>query len=262
MPQKEAPKIDVFINLHKKDIPALPLCVQSISRYLFPKPNRIIILSDDMPAKLLTEHGLEHIHESAVFDDFSLAQMPKIIVNGLPITGWYFQQFLKWEARRHTDADDYAVIDADTVFLKPITLIQEEKYVFYRSNQFNMPYFRTYEKLFGYFPERQKSYIADFMILNTKIIEEIIAKINERNNKKKWYENIIDAIDKTEPNSFSEFETYGYYMSKYFPNLFHSVKYRNKILELREIPYHNYNKIFYKLRGYASISYHNYNYEI
>lgn len=256
--QKAETKLDVFITLHKKDIPALPLCVQSILKYLIPRPNRITILSDGIPASLLAEYGLDYIHESAVFDDLTRKKIPKIIYNDEDRTGWYFQQFLKWEARKYSTTDDYTVVDADTVFIEPMILIQNSKYVFYRSNKYYLPYLKTYEKLFGYLPKKQMSYIADFMIFNTRIIDEITTRIEKINPPKKWYEIILDAIDKKELSSFSEFETYGYYMCKYHPNLFDSKKYRNKILQKEKIPYHTFNKIINKLRGYVSISYHCY----
>jgi hypothetical protein len=255
---KAKTKLDVFITLHKKDILALPFCVKSISKYLIPNTNKITILSDGIPASLLTEYGLDYIHESAVFDDMTRKKMPKIIYNDEDRTGWYFQQFLKWEARKYSTTNDYVVVDADTIFINPMILIQDGEYVFYRSNKYHLPYLKTYEKLFGYFPEKQMSYIADFMIFNTGIIDEIIARIEKINTTQKWYEIILNAIDKKELSSFSEFETYGYYMNKYYPTLFNSKKYRNKILQKENMPYHTFNKIINKLRGYVSISYHCY----
>lgn len=258
VPEKKS-KIDVFITLHKKDIPALPLCVRSISKYLSPGPNRITILSDDMPADLLTEYGLNHIHESSLFRDLAFTEMPEIICKGENRTGWYFQQFLKWEARKYAETDNYVVVDADTIFIRPVILLNGNKYVFYRGRQYHMPYFRTYEKLFGYFPEKQMSYIADFMIFNTGIIDEMTARIEKiYSGRQKWYEIILDAISRNEPSSFSEFETYGYYMSKYHPDLFDSRECRNKILRKEKIPYHAFNKMLNKLMGYTSISYHCY----
>ena len=255
-------KLDVFITLHKKDLLALTLCVQSILRYLHPKANRIIIISGDVPHDILREYNgmVECLSESDVFNCFTLAQMPKIIHGSENRTGWYFQQFLKWEARKHSKTNDYVVVDADTAFIRPMIMTFDNKYVFYRGCQSHMPYFKTYEKLFGYLPEKQQSFIANYMIFNTEIVDEIITQIEKtRSDKKKWYKIILETIDKNEPASFSEFETYGYYMTKFHNNLFESRKNNNKILEKESIPYHWIHKIIYKLRGYSSISYHNYN---
>ncbi len=250
--------IDVFITFHKKDSLALPLCLRSISRYLTPKPGRITIVSDDIPGDLLTKYGLNHIHESSVFKGLPRTAMPKICCNGEDRTGWYFQQFLKWGVSRYSGTEDYAVIDADTIFIKPVTLIESGKYVFYRRDNYHRPYFNTYEKLFGYFPEKQLSYIADFMVFNTGIINEIITRIETADNASKWYEIILNTIDRKELSSFSEFETYGYYMSRYHPGLFKSAGYRNKILQKETIPCHIFNTIRCRLGGYTSISYHCY----
>lgn len=253
-------KLDVFITLHKKDLPALTLCVQSILRYLHPKAKRIVVISKEIPHDILMKYnGVEFLHESNVFDRLTLAQIPKIIHGNENRAGWYFQQFLKWEARKYSKTNDYAVVDADTAFIRPMILVRNNKYVFYRSAQYHMPYFKTYEKLFGYLPEKQQSFIANYMIFNAEVVDEIITQIERTcSGEKKWYEIILDAIDKNEPSSFSEFETYGYYMSNFYHNLFESRESSNKILEKESMPYHWIHKIIYKLRGYLSISYHNY----
>jgi hypothetical protein len=179
-PQKVEPKLDVFITLHKKDLPALTLCVQSILRYLHPKANRIIIISEEIPHDILMKYnGVEFLHESNVFDCFTLAQMPKIIHGSEDRAGWYFQQFLKWEARKYSKTNDYAVVDADTAFIRPMILASNNKYIFYRGDQYHMPYFKTYEKLFDYLPEKQQSFIANYMIFNAGIVDEIIAQIEK-----------------------------------------------------------------------------------
>jgi len=255
---KNESEIDVFITFHKKDAPALPLCVQSIERYLVPRPHRITLLSDDVSSDLLTKYDLNHIHESSVFEKFSFEEMPYMECRGRDRTGWYFQQFLKWEARRHSTTENYVVVDADTVFIKPAKLFHRDKYIFHRGDQYHLPYFKTYEKLFGYLPEKQRSFIANYMIFNTKIIGEIIAGIEKTDTTRKWYEIVLDTIDTNEPSSFSEFETYGYYMSKHYPDLFCSKNCPNKIVQSEKISRHFFNMIRYRLRGYTSISYHCY----
>ena len=255
---KNESEIDVFITFHKKDAPALPLCVQSIERYLVPRPHRITLLSDDVSSDLLTKYDLNHIHESSVFEKFSFEEMPYMECRGRDRTGWYFQQFLKWEARRHSTTENYVVVDADTVFIKPAKLFHRDKYIFHRGDQYHLPYFKTYEKLFGYLPEKQRSFIANYMIFNTKIIGEIIAGIEKTDTTRKWYEIVLDTIDTNEPSSFSEFETYGYYMSKHYPDRFCSKNCLNKIVQTEKISRHLFNVIRYKLRGYTSISYHCY----
>ncbi len=260
MEQSKKNKIDVFITLHKKDLPAVSLCVQSIQRYLCPEVNRIVIISPKIPQDILIRYNdVEFLHESNVFKCLTLAQIPKISHGNENRAGWYFQQFLKWEARKFSQTNNYAVMDADTAFIRPMTLMRNNKYLFYRGSQYHTPYFKTYEKLLGYLPKKQPSFIANYMIFSTEIVDEIINQIEKRcPDKKKWYKIILDTIDKNELSSFSEFETYGYYMSQYHPDLFDSGKCNNKILQEKKIPHHAFNKIIYRFKGYASTSYHCY----
>ena len=74
-------------------------------------------------------------------------------------------------------------------------LFHNNKCVFYRGDQHHMPYFKTYEKLFGYLPEKQPSFIANYMIFNTAIIDEIIARIEKINTTQKWHEIILNPGD-------------------------------------------------------------------
>jgi hypothetical protein len=177
-------------------------------------------------------------------------------VNGEDRKGWYFQQLLKLGASEHVQTDNYVVVDADTVFLKKIVLINGGKYIFRRSAQYHLPYFQTYSRLFGYFPERQLSFISNYMVWNTRIVKEMLQKI-ETATKMKWYKAIISVIDRREGSSFSEYETYGCYIRKFYPNFFDFVFNRNLELSVSHSVYHPIISIIARLRGFESITYHN-----
>jgi len=254
-------ELDVFINLHKKDAAVLPLCIRSVFRYLVPRPNRVTIVSNELPSSLLGEIGrykIGFMNESSVIDELRRSDMPQIVYEGENRAGWYYQQFLKWGVRKYSKTDSYVTVDADVVFIRPIILVRHNKYVFHRRDEYHVPYFKTYEKLFSYFPERDKSYIANYMVFDVSIIDEIIARIEKLCVGKKWYEIVLDTIDKTELSSFSEFETYGHYMSRFYPYLFESCDCRNLVLPKERIPLHRIDRVIAKLKGFNSVVYHNY----
>jgi len=256
---------DVFILLHPKDMSVLPYCINSIVRYVRPKVRKITVVSEKLYPelkKIFEKHNVSFLKESFIFPGFKITDMEKITYNGEDRRGWYFQQFLKWEIARTTDAEHYVVVDADTVFIKPINFIKDNKYVFYRSNQYNRPYFETYKKLFGYLPEREQSFISNFMIFNSEIVKKIIFKIEKKyNNKKKWYEIVLENINRSEQSAFSEYETFGYFASKHYPDLFLSKPALNLNLFRfsKNIKLHPIVKTLARLAGFNSVSYHNYN---
>jgi hypothetical protein len=87
----------------------------------------------------------------------------------------------------------------------------------------HVPYFKTINVLFDgdVFKLTNKSFIAEHMMINKDIMIEIIERIenNKKINGNKFYEKILYAIDRDEisGSGFSEFETYGNYVLKYYP---------------------------------------------
>lgn len=258
-------KMDVFILLHRKDMPILPHCMDSVSKYVRPKVDKITIIPDSLSpelAKVLETRDALFLEESRVFDRFTREDIGPLVIHGKDRSGWYFQQFLKWEISKFTYKASYLVVDADTIFVRPVEFIKNNKYILYRSKQYHLPYFETYERLFGYLPKRQKSFIVNFMVFDKKIVNEIKSKI-ERKFNKKWYEAILDSIERTVVSSFSEYETYGYFLSQFYPNIFESRANLNLSLTLDSLygkyllKYLPITKFLARLR-FNSVSFHNY----
>ena len=90
----------------------------------------------------------------------------------------------------------------------------------------HIPYFKTIDKLFCKEVTKSinRSFIAEHMLINKDCMLDMLAKIE--NNKmlkgKAFYEKIMYAIDKNDiqASGFSEFETYGNYILKYYPHLY------------------------------------------
>jgi hypothetical protein len=226
---RESP-LDVFIPVSAKDIAVLPLCVESVFRHVRPQPARIVIVAAklSLPSSTiadLSKHGrIDFIDEDDVFEDYKRSDMPQIAAGGLDRTGWYFQQFLKWELRRCARSEDYVVIDSDVVFIKRTNFIRDGKYVFWTKPNVHVPYFEACNKLLGYWPaDRNSSYVVDYMVFSRKIVDEIVARV-EDGKRKRWQEIIInDVIDKTAPHSFSEYQTYASYVVMFHGHLAISV---------------------------------------
>jgi hypothetical protein len=253
--------IDVFVPAHPKDLEILPECVAAVRRYLRPRVNRVVVVSGPLDAdamRMLNRCNAEHLDESSLPGLFPRSEMREFCWQGLDRTGWYFQQLAKWAVRKCSTTPDYFVVDADTVLTRKMRVVSQGRYVLGRAEQYNEPYFRTIEKLLGFYPPRQRSFIVDYMILSVSCVDDLIGKIEQRVPGKKWHEIIVDAIDPNVKSSFSEFETYGRYMSKFHADRILSVDVRKWTLARKKSIGRLFDRARACWRRVDSISYHDY----
>jgi hypothetical protein len=252
---------DVFIPLHPKDGRVVEHCIRSLHRHLRPRPARIVVLARELPAELrarLTALGAE-IHDEDRFGELPpRASLPDITCRGIPRSGWYYQQFLKLEARRHSRTPTYAVVDADTVLLRPLELVDAQgRYVFDRTAQFHVPYFGTFEKLLGWRPERQPSFIINYLAFDVALVDRLLAEIEAQAGGRRWWERIIDVIDRSEMSAFSEFETYGYWLARHHPQRFVGAARGNRHTKVKYLWLLPLHRALAGWRGERTVSYHN-----
>ncbi|WP_158838611.1 DUF6492 family protein [Polaribacter sp. L3A8] len=135
--------------------------------------------------------------------------------------GWYFQQFLKLSISKLSFITNlYLVWDADAVALNPIHFISKDNKIFLeKTKEHHKPYFITLEKLIGLKKQVNFSFIAEHLVFDKEIVKEILLKISQKEN---WWYDILDKIDSEnlEKSGFSEYETYGNYIFKFYKDRF------------------------------------------
>lgn len=138
--------------------------------------------------------------------------------------GWFYQQFLKmgFAQTQYAQSDYYLIWDADTLPLKPLNFFENGKPLLTLKEEYHKPYFETINKLFGLKKSNEKSFIAENMLINVEIMKEIIQAIekNDAIDGNNWFEKIIFSLHPNYKNDFSEFETYGTYVTNYYPDLY------------------------------------------
>lgn len=138
-------------------------------------------------------------------------------------TGWYLQQFLKMAYARQCSEEYYLLWDSDTVPLKRIVLFNSFGIPFLDfKSEYNKAYFETIAKILpGYNKVFSGSFIAEHMLINTKLMCELLEKIESNNSIPGtfFYEKIINAIsiEDLAGSGFSEFETYGTFIQMEYP---------------------------------------------
>lgn len=173
--------------------------------------DKIKILDEDSIASGLTFNG---VMECLLEKDENLKSL----------TGWYFQQFLKYAFALSNYSNEYYLSwDADTLPLNKIHFFEAGKPLFTKKIEYHEPYFHTMKKLLGYGRLVDFSFIAEHMLFNRVIVRDLIKQVTSSNVKgTNWMEKIINGCNFEEKsrNLFSEFETYGNFCKKKYPNFY------------------------------------------
>ena len=133
---------------------------------------------------------------------------------------WIRQQIIKLSLGEILSGD-ILVVDADLFFLRPVKFIENGVYNIYTAYEYFPRYFHMIGWLTGIRKQANRSFITDFAVFNTAILNEILCLIKARHNRC-WLEtiemlpnsgdikNVGDAVS-TGP-VLSEFELYGNYL--------------------------------------------------
>ena len=235
--------IDILIPFHPKDSPMLARCIESCRRHI-PGVRRIILVSGRWPD---LSSGCEVVFYR---DDDFFPSGPnraciyrKLFLRNFHIAwraGWLFQQFVKLGAPR-VIADlsrHYLVVDSDVVFLKDIALFHDGRALLVKEPRGYPPdfaYYKTYEHLFGEPAcSNEYSFIANYMVFDAAIVEEMLRVIEQRSGAK-WHDAVIRAMDCHGISEFSEFESYGLYLQHHHPDRFRFADVVG-LQDFREIP--------------------------
>ncbi len=226
--------IPVIIPTIKKDYLRMrDLVVKRIFMYLPVRELTFIgdtelcdIVSDDIsgifscyPVKVLNEENLlarqpvvERITERVNRIDEELALKVR--------SGWYYQQFLKMAYHEICDGEYYMTWDMDTVPLREIEMFDGSLPCFDTKREYNPGYFKTIENLLGLDKNVEGSFVSEHMIFKTDFMKELIeAMEGSKVAGEKYWEKIIEALDEDHITlGFSEFETYGTFVSERHPD--------------------------------------------
>lgn len=218
---------DIIICVGWNDITIVKKTVKYVRRYLEGRKIFLILNAyyfKNFPSSFLKEYRVELIDEDSLIPGVSYQQNRAFIETyrkGFP-SGWYFQQFLKMGFANSEYARDYYLIwDADTLPLSKLVFEKDGKLLFTRKKEYHEEYFITIEKLFGLKKSKDYSFIAEHMLIKTEIMREIISKISNH-TEEPWPFHLLCQVRPEAKSGFSEFETYGTYVSHYYPDLYQS----------------------------------------
>lgn len=130
---------------------------------------------------------------------------------------WIRQQVLKLSVDK-IKTGTVLVVDADLFFLKPTLFIENNGFNIHTStDRHYQPYFDGVKFLIGLSKQITQSFVTDFAIIDTKILQELIQHIEHR-HKQPWLGVLSEFLDHYHlPKNYttlplSEYELYGTYL--------------------------------------------------
>lgn len=256
------PVIDVVIPCHEKDIRTLELAIEGIKKY-GTGIRRVITVS----SKRLTDKA-EWFDEAsypfskqdiayAIFKDKEAAE--QYYQHGSRL-GWIYQQLLKLYAPIVIPdiSSQVLILDADTIFLRETTFIDDEGYALFNvGREYHPPYFDHARRLLPDFKKVYSHYsgICHHMLLQRPIIDDLFNAIRSTHNTEPW-QALCACIDHQytgkDLSGLSEYEIYF--------NFVFSKKYKVKIRELKwaNIPFSTSSILAHTVQGAHYVSCHSY----
>lgn len=219
---------DIIVPMTIENLPVFQRNVEWMKKNL--SGRRIFVVGAEVLKVPAEKLGVEFIPEDTVVLGMSLGQIRTCLEGRLGNgnrAGWYFQQFLKLGYAFRCREEYYIVWDADTIPLQRIRHMIDGHPVFTKKEEMEPAYFETLEHLFGGDVTRfgNFSFICENMIFHVEIVKEMLERIMEQPglSGNSFWERILSAVsDESLPQSgFSEFETYGNYVMRYHPGLYH-----------------------------------------
>jgi hypothetical protein len=250
--------IDILICCTEKDVDILPFTIEGAKANIQHKIENIFLVApvnSDQLKIICADKGVVFITE----DELEIVNKRDIqyTVNGKDRSGWFYQQLIKLHADQISKNENILVLDADTVYVNPVSFFYRGKTFFDISDEYHKPYFSAIDNLM---PMRVKpiSFVSHFMMLNRTSLQELRKRISQKHGKP-FIEATLSIVDEKQMSCFSEYELYGNYFTnnsnsfllRYWTNK--SIQ-KNDTTELKEIikvesdsiirtlSFHSYNK--------------------
>ncbi len=210
---------DVLITLAEKDFLKLRFVIESMIKNV-DGIDKIYCVSNIKIPKELVISSVNYLLDKDVID-FNFDQFKDVIKLR---KGWYIQQYIK--LFQDVTSDEYLVVDSDVYFNKPVKIFEGGKPNFlFGKDQNHAPYFQFMKHLFDLDRVYPFSFINEIMLFKWEIINHMLHSLGV--TKYGFFELSVNELNKiNNASGFSEYELYGNYTTKHFPNAY-NYKYIN-----------------------------------
>lgn len=199
--------------------------------------DEIVVIGNKKVGEMVRASGkkISFLEEDCLYQGMNFRNIEKIIEKRSGTqgrTGWYFQQFLKMAYAMVCEEEYYLVWDGDTIPVRRIALFHTNgKPYMALKQEYNPAYFDTLKTLLGLDKVRKESFISEHMLIRVSYMKELIAQIEQNPScaGEAFYEKILYAVEKDmlRGSGFSEFETYGTYVTVKHPEAYEYIPYES-----------------------------------
>ena len=222
--------MDIVICFIKRDADILIKNIEYINKNINYK--QMFLISningiEYVKKKLHKSLNVSFINEETLIPELNFLQIKHYIEEYIPWchnTSWYFQQFLKlsFAFTNYGDSDDYLVWDSDTIPINKLNFSLNDKILISPKKEYHEEYFVTIKKLLSINRAQHYSFISEHMLFNRRYVKEMCSMMEK--NGKFWLEACFYAMSFNkkyeDDHLFSEFETYGTFLSAFYKESF------------------------------------------
>jgi hypothetical protein len=227
-------ELELFLPIGPRDLEVAPLAVASLRRHL---TNRITHVRAATPAAGLGAlrtllPGVEIVAD----EDLLPADLRHAIAAAAPTgrDGWLTQQFLCLLHVATAARGRCLVWDADTLMVRPQTLVEGTVAALPISLEHHHPYFALIRCLLPSLPlPAWSSTVAHHMLMEPPLLRQLIAEIESHAGGRPWWSAILARVDRREQSCMAEYELYGQWVRHRHPDRVRPVGFRNVPLSRR-----------------------------
>lgn len=207
----------VVIPLALKDLGIASMCIDAIKRNLLHPIDEIVIVgqSSAKTAEFCRSNEIKYLDEREILEP----DLDKIIMEaGLQSrSGWIKQQFLKLNVASYLDGENFLIIDADTILVRPLAFMESEKQIFWTADDLVFDYHTFTESLIGTVKRKNYSFVAHCMLFQRSVIEKMTEYVQDKTSQN-VFDSMVAALLKNKSGYMSEYELYAYFMRREFPD--------------------------------------------
>lgn len=226
--------IDVVIPTVSKDFPLLEIMLEALKRNLCQPINKIYVISRPNPE--LSEFCLRN--KLTFVDEKSVLGYGKESINyytkDADRRGWILQQLIKLSGDKVVERENYVIVDSDTVLVGKNSFLEDGRFVFFQNTEWHEPYFKSFQKMFGYQTINKLSFTSHMMIFNKTMLREMKEEL-EKVHGTTWDQVYLSTVDPREPSCVSDYDTYANWVLIHHPELFKQKPLYNKSVSRSEL---------------------------
>ena len=203
---------DILILSSEKDFNKIKFVYESINKNI-ENFNKINVISNvKIPDNIKISDILYYTDDEVINFDFS-----KFRSNVQKRKGWYVQQYIK--LFQNITLPEYLVVDSDIFFNRKIQIDENKPVFFFGRDQYHLPYFEFMKRILNLDKIHNYSFINEIMYFKRSFIKKMLDVLDVDDIE--FFELSVNILNEmNEPAGISEYELYGNFVTKYFPNFY------------------------------------------